>query len=38
VGRAVNESVVAALVGVGAVGLLFTTLFLALFPDAMVLR
>jgi phospholipid/cholesterol/gamma-HCH transport system permease protein len=38
VGRAVNESVVACLVGVGAVGLLFTTLFLALYPDTLVLR
>jgi phospholipid/cholesterol/gamma-HCH transport system permease protein len=38
VGRSVNESVVACLVGVGALGLLFTTLFLALFPDALVLR
>jgi phospholipid/cholesterol/gamma-HCH transport system permease protein len=38
VGRAVNQSVVASLVGVGAVGLLFTTVFLALFPDSMVLR
>jgi phospholipid/cholesterol/gamma-HCH transport system permease protein len=38
VGRAVNESVVASLVGVGAVGLLFTTIFLALYPDVMVLR
>ena len=38
VGRAVNQSVVASLVGVGMVGLLFTTLFLALFPDSFVLR
>jgi phospholipid/cholesterol/gamma-HCH transport system permease protein len=38
VGRAVNESVVACLIGVGAVGLLFTTLFLALYPDSLVLR
>jgi phospholipid/cholesterol/gamma-HCH transport system permease protein len=38
VGRAVNESVVACLVGVGAVGLLFTTLFLSIFPDSLVLR
>jgi phospholipid/cholesterol/gamma-HCH transport system permease protein len=38
VGRAVNESVVACLVGVGAVGLLFTTLFLAMYPDSLVLR
>jgi phospholipid/cholesterol/gamma-HCH transport system permease protein len=38
VGRAVNESVVACLVGVGAVGLLFTTLFLSLYPDSLVLR
>jgi phospholipid/cholesterol/gamma-HCH transport system permease protein len=38
VGRAVNESVVACLVGVGAVGLLFTTLFLAIYPDSLVLR
>lgn len=38
VGRAVNESVVACLIGVGAVGLLFTTLFLSLYPDSLVLR
>jgi phospholipid/cholesterol/gamma-HCH transport system permease protein len=38
VGRAVNESVVACLVGVGAVGLMFTTLFLSLYPDSLVLR
>ena len=38
VGRAVNESVVACLVGVGAVGLLFTTIFLSLYPDSLVLR
>jgi phospholipid/cholesterol/gamma-HCH transport system permease protein len=38
VGRAVNESVVASLVGVGALGLIFTTLFLALYPDVLVLR
>jgi phospholipid/cholesterol/gamma-HCH transport system permease protein len=38
VGRAVNESVVACLVAIGALGLLFTTLFLALYPDSLVLR
>jgi phospholipid/cholesterol/gamma-HCH transport system permease protein len=38
VGRAVNEAVVACLIGVGALGLLFTTLFLSLFPDSLVLR
>jgi phospholipid/cholesterol/gamma-HCH transport system permease protein len=38
VGRAVNESVVACLVGVGAVGLLFTTLYLSVYPNSLVLR
>lgn len=38
VGRAVNESVVDCLVAIGAVGLLFTTLFLAMYPDSLVLR
>lgn len=38
VGRAVNESVVASLVGVGAMGLIFTTLYLTIFPDVFVLR
>ena len=38
VGRAVNESVVANLIGIGMVGLLFTAIFLALYPDVFVLR
>ena len=38
VGRAVNQGVVANLIGISMVGLLFTTLFLALYPDIFVLR
>lgn len=38
VGRAVNESVVANLLGMGAIGLVFTALFLALDPGLLVLR
>jgi len=38
VGRAVNESVVAALVGIFLISLLYTQLFLALYPDITVVR
>lgn len=38
VGRAVNESVVANLIGIGVVGLVFTSIFFALYPDLMVMR
>lgn len=38
VGRAVNESVVANLIGIGVIGLIFSTVYFILFPDLMVMR